>query len=135
MIPEEPTKWNERTVKFRYPAGLRDMYRKGNLFRQWYEQYKEEHFLFDERMLKSRQLPCDGPVKDAIGFHELFAGMRYLDAGYDALWYYRDKAREKAKELLGGDAAVTKLITNLESHPQPPDLLVFCPKTKRFRFV
>lgn len=110
-------------------------YREGKLFRQWYELYKEGHLLFDEKMLKSRQIPHSGPVKNPIGFYELFVGIKYLDAGYDAIWYYRDKAREKAKELLGGDAAAKEIITKYEYKPQPPDLLVFCPKTKRFRFV
>lgn len=135
MVLEKPMDWIERTVEFRYPADFKDRYRNGDLFRRWHERYGAGHLLFDEKMFKSRQIPHSGPVKNAIGFYELFVGIKYLDAGYDALWYYRDRAREKAIELLGGDAAAKEIITKYECKPQPPDLLVYCPKTKRFRFV
>jgi len=131
----KPMNWHQRTVECPYPAALQDEYRKGTLLRQWYERYREGHLLFYEEMKNSDILPYSAPVKDAFGFNELFVGIKYLDAGYEALCHYRNEAREKAKELLGGDAAVKKIITNFESYPQQTDLLVFCPKTNRFRFV
>jgi hypothetical protein len=135
-MSEESVNWVERTVKFPYTAELRVEYRKGKLFRQWYEQYRDGHLLFYEEMFMNAHFPHSGPMNDAFGFHELFVGIKYLEAGYDALWFYRNEACEKkAKELLGGDAAFKKIITNLECGPQPPDLLVFCPETNRFRFV
>jgi hypothetical protein len=71
--------------------------------------------------------------------NELLTGIRYLDAGYEALFFYRqvedERGYQKAFELLGGTEAAEFITPNSESGGRAPDLLVFDPKTNRFRFV
>ncbi len=90
-------------------------------------------------MAKSGQIPHGGPLKNAMFFHELYMGTRYLDAGYEALFFYRrvedDRCYQMAEMLLGSPAAAQIITPNSERGGRPPDLLVFNPKTGAFRFV
>lgn len=136
MSGRAPTTWPESRIE--YPAALRSEYREGRLFRRWREQY-QGHFLFTQRMRQSKQIPHSSALDNAMFFHELFMGTRYLDAGYEALFFYRqveDQAcYDKAEELLGGRAAAQFITPNGETGGRAPDLLVFDRKTGAFRFV
>lgn len=72
-------------------------------------------------------------------FHELFLGTRYLGAGCGALFFYRqvedDACYRKACEILGGDSAAQFITPNNEQGGRAPDLLVYDPRSLRFRFV
>lgn len=107
MTVHEPTHWPEAIHT--YPAALRAAYREGKLFGKWWEQYRGR-YLFTERMLRSRQIPHSGPLQNAWFFHEFYMGTRYLDAGYEVLFFYRrvedDRCYQMAEKLLGGPAAV-----------------------------
>ena len=115
-----------------YPSELRARYREGKLFREWYELHRGT-LLFSDRMLESRQIPHSGPVRDAWFFHELFLGIRYLEAGYGALFYYRqvDDAAcyLKACEILGDEAAAQFIAPNSERGGRAPDLLIDDPRS------
>jgi hypothetical protein len=121
-----------------YPVSLKASYLEGNLFRQWCERY-EGRLLFCDRMLTSCQIPHSGPIKGPMFFHELFLGTQYLDAGYGALFFYRqveDQAcYQKACKLFGGSAAAQFITPNWEKGGRAPDLLIFEPPTGRFWFV
>jgi len=114
------------------------MYRSGLLFQQWRENYRG-HLLFCDRMLFSKQIPHSGPIAHPLFFNELLMGTRYLDAGYEVLFFYRqvedEACYQKACELLGGNAAARFVTPNSERDGRAPDLLVFAPETNRFRFV
>jgi len=131
-----PPIWPE--ARLAYPAALRAEYREGALFGRWRDQY-HGHLLFTERMRRSRQIPHSGPLKNAMFFHELYAGTRYLDMGYEALFFYRlveDRGcYEKAAALLGGQEAARFITPNAEKGGRAPDLLVFDTKTGACRFV
>lgn len=128
--------WPE--IRYTYPPLLEEWYRKGVLFRLWFNLYRG-HLLFDARMFSSRQIPHSGRVKDAYFFHEFFMGTQYLDAGYEALFWYREveskESYKQARALLGGSDAAEFICPNDERTGRPPDLLVFDPRTRAFRFV
>ena len=121
-----------------YPRELRTRYREGKLFREWCEKYSGA-LLFCERMFTSRQIPHSGPIRDAMFFNELFLGTQYLDAGYGALFFYREvedlQCYRKACEILGGEDAAQFITPNSERGGRAPDLLVYDPRSLRFRFV
>jgi hypothetical protein len=122
---------------YAYPEELRDRYRRGKLFREWYEQYRDS-LLFYPRMFESAQIPHSGPIRDPLFFHELFLGTRYLDAGYGALFNYRAVEHmagyEKVCEILG--CAAAEFVTpNNERGGRPPDLLVYDRTSLHFRLV
>jgi hypothetical protein len=121
-----------------YPRGRRDAYREGKLFRHWVETYRGR-MLFCDHMWDSGQIPHSGPVRDAFFFNELFLGTRYLDAGYEVLFYYRqvddETCYQKLCELLGGTVNAQFVAPNSEAGGRAPDLLVFDPQNGRFRFV
>ncbi len=123
---------------YSHPRALKDAYRQGILFRQWLESYKG-HLLFCNRMLSSRQIPHSGPIDNPLFFNEFLMGTKYLDAGYEVLFFYRqvedEACYQKACELLGGTTAAQFVTPNSERDGRAPDLLVFDPKTSRFRFV
>jgi hypothetical protein len=136
MSAKEPGTWPE--VLYAHPAGLKASYVEGSLFRQWCKKY-EGRLLFCDRMLTSGQIPHSGPIRGPMFFHELFLGTQYLDAGYGAVFFYRQvedmACYQKACELLGGSAAAQFITPNWEKGGRAPDLLVFDPPTGRFRFV
>lgn len=131
----EPSNWPEETCT--YPACLREEYREGKLFRKWFEKY-EGHLLFSERMLTSRQIPHSEP-REPRGFHEFYMGTLYIDAGYEAMSFYRrvedEASYAKVCELVGGEAVAQFVAPNSENGGRAPDLIVFEPATSRFRFV
>jgi hypothetical protein len=91
-------------------------------------------------MWRSRQIPHSGPVNGKpLGFGELLVGMKYLDAGYEALFLYRDNedrvAHQMLCDLVGGASAGREIAPNGEKGGRPPDLLVVDRPTRRFRFV
>jgi hypothetical protein len=125
-------------VRLTYASDLRRAYRRGELFPKWRAQYSG-HLLFAPRMLTSQQVPNGRPVRDAHFFHELLVGMLYIDAGYEAIVWYR-KAQDplchrKLCELLGGADAGEFVGSSYEKGGCGPDLLVFHPTTGAFRFV
>jgi hypothetical protein len=128
--------WPE--VHHTYDPALREAYYAGTIFSQWRERYKG-HLLFCSYMNRSRQIPHSGCISRPQGFGELLMGMRYIDAGYDASWYYRDNedsiAHQLLCELVGGAAAARIIAPNGERGGRPPDLLVVHRETRRFRFV
>jgi hypothetical protein len=128
--------WPE--IKYTYPPLLEEWYRKGVLFRLWFNLYRG-HLLFDTRMFSSEQIPHSGPLKNAYFFHEFFMGTQYLDAGYEALFCYREveskESYKQASDLLGGSEAAKFICPNAERGGRPPDLLVFDPQTGALRFV
>lgn len=95
-------------VRYSYPPTLRASYNEGKLFNAWCKRYKG-HYLFCDKMFLSHQIPHSGPLKNTFFFHELFIGTKYLDAGYEVLFFYRqveDQASyRKASEVLGSSAA------------------------------
>jgi hypothetical protein len=66
-------------------------------------------------------------------------GTLYLDAGYEALFFYRkvedEVCHQKAVSVLGGNLAAQFITPNDETGGRAPDLLVLNPLTKHFRFV
>jgi hypothetical protein len=133
------SRWQE--VVFQYPEQLRADYRQGKVLRQWYENY-QGHYLYDDKMLLSNQIPHDGPPppgQGALGFGELYVGGQYIEAGYEVMWRYLRKENQrcyrKLCELLGGEEAVRFVAPDSEAGGRAPDLLVFHPETGRFRFV
>lgn len=138
-MAREGSPWLE--VTFDYPPELRIEYREGNVFKGWYSKY-QKRFLYDDKMLRSRQIPHSGPLspgQGALGFGELFVGNLYLDAGYEVMWRYLPKENrrsyEKVCELLGSEAGGQFLAPDSEVGGRAPDLLVFDPESGRFRFV
>lgn len=135
-MPPETSAWPEAT--YTYPPGLREEYQEGRLFQRWFKKY-QGHLLFCERMFTSRQIPHSGPLKEARGFHEFFMGTLYIDAGYEAMCFYRrvenEACYEQVCKLLGGDAAAQFVAPNSERGGRAPDLIVFELQTSRFRFV
>ena len=129
MLPE---------VRITYASHVRCAYRRGVLFPKWWKRYSD-HLLFVPRMLTSQQVPNGAPVRDAHFFHELLVGMRYIDAGFEAIVWYRKAqdplSHKKLCELLGGAAAGKFVGSSNESGGCGPDLLVFHPTTGAFRFV
>lgn len=123
---------------YTYPRGLRDRYVQGVLFNEWRKRYPDA-LLFCPRMLQSRQIPHSGPISGPMFFNELFLGTQYLDAGYGALFFYReveDRAcYRKAREILGGEDAAQFVTPNSERGGRAPDLLIYDPDSLRFRFV
>jgi hypothetical protein len=128
--------WAE--VHYTYDPALRDGYYAGMLFSQWRERYKG-HLLFCSYMNGSHQIPHSCRIPRPQGFGELLMGMRYIDAGYDASWCYRDNedtiAHQLLCELAGGSEAARIIAPNGEPGGRPPDLLVVHRETGRFRFV
>ena len=100
-------------------------------------------------MWTSRQIPNlyrDPPAQRVCYFHEFYAGLQYLYAGYEVMVWYRaveDRiCYEKACELFGGplheqgNSIAGKFIApNGEREGRAPDLIVFDPATLCFRFV
>ncbi len=98
-------------------------------------------------MWLSKQIPTPYtlPVSQICYFSEFFAGIQYLNAGYDVIvWYRAVEDRicfDKARELLTGHdskeskAAIEYILRNDETEGRPPDLIVFDPHTNCFRFV
>lgn len=121
-----------------YPKELLIRYRKGKLFCEWCQKYSDA-LLFCERMFTSRQIPHSGPIHRTWFFNELFLGTQYLDAGYGALFFYREvedqQCYRKACEILGGEEAAQFITPNNESGGRAPDLLVYDLRSLRFRFV
>jgi hypothetical protein len=136
ISPQESGNWPE--VLYAYPVRLKASYVEGSLFRHWCKKYKGR-LLFCDRMLTSGQIPHSGPIRGPMFFHELYLGTQYLDAGYGAIFFYRQvedvTCYQKACELLGGSAAAQVITPNWERGGRAPDLLVFDPSTGRFRFV
>lgn len=135
ISPKQETHWPE--VRYEYSPDLRTQYKEGKLLSSWVKKYNG-HFLFCDRMLTDPRYPFDKP-KEARGFNELFMAIRYIEAGYEALWYYRkvedNRSYQKLCELLGGDQAGHAIAPNSEKGGTAPDLIVFEPGTGRFRFV
>jgi hypothetical protein len=92
--------------------------------------------LASEATTKQFPVKCPPLKSQTYGFGELFAGIQYLDLGFDDVirrYYHRRlgyESYEKAAKILGIPAA--KFICR--PHPQPPDLFVF-DKKGRFFFV
>lgn len=122
----------------RYDPALKDAYRDGTLFPQLVQKYPG-HLMFCARARSNRQVPYGRPLRKCWFFSEVLVGTRYLDAGYEVLWYYRqveDEASYRmACELFGGPTAAQLIIPNSERYGQAPDLIVFDRRSKRFRFV
>lgn len=121
-----------------YPADLRARYIDGSLFQEWWERY-EGALLFCPKMRTSRQVPHSGPIKTPMFFNELYLGTQYLDAGFGALFFYRQAEDEAgyrmACDVLGGDAAAQAITPNSERGGRAPDLLVYDRATLQFRFI
>jgi hypothetical protein len=140
--------WPE--VTWFYPAEVKAVYYAGTLLREWFNKYPplsaanpNGHYLFRDKMLMGRDMPHSGPMKGACFFREFYMGMQYLDAGYEAMVYQREVEDgvcfRKACELFGdtGGCAVAGkfIVPNDETGGRAPDLIVFKPGTKLFRFV
>jgi hypothetical protein len=140
--------WPE--VTWFYPAEIKAAYYAGTLFHEWFNKYPplssanlNGHYLFRYKMLKGRDMPHSGPMKGACFFREFYMGMQYLDAGYEALVYHRrvedEACFQKACELFGDADGCTDageyIVPNDETGGRAPDLIVFKPGTKLFRFV
>jgi len=129
--------WPE--AEYFYSPVVRESYRQGIQFCIWADRYAG-HWLFNERMFRSKQIPHGAPNPNECRFvNEFFMGTLYLDAGFEVLNFYRAvehrPSYEKAKELLGGREAIEFINPNGEKRGRPPDLLVFNDQTKEFRFV
>jgi hypothetical protein len=123
-----------------YPPADRELYRQGKLYSRWRRKYRKSTLFLE--MLESEATTKHFPVKcpplksQTYGFGELFAGIQYLDLGFEDVnryYYYCHRgydSYEKAIEILGIRAA--EFICR--PHPQPPDLFVF-DKKRRFFFV
>ncbi len=135
ILLKQETHWPE--VRCEYSPDLRTQYKEGKLLSSWVKKYNGR-FLFCERMLADPRYPRDKPA-EVRGFNELFMAIRYIEAGYEVLWYYRkvedERSYQKLCQLLGGDEAVHAIAPNSEQGGMPPDLIVFEPGTGRFRFV
>lgn len=122
----------------RYDPAMKESYRDGSLVPQLVAKYPE-HLMFCARARTNRQVPFGRPLQKCWFFSEVLTGTRYLEAGYEVLWYYRqieDQASYRmACDLFGGPAAAQLIIPNSERHGQAPDLIVFDRNSKRFRFV
>jgi hypothetical protein len=142
--------WPE--VTFLYPPEVEAAYYAGTLFRQWFDKYPpltperpDGHYLFRDRMIfrkkgkLGRDMPHSGPVKAPCFFREFYTAMQYLDAGYEAMVYHRKVEDpvcfEKACELFGGNEAGESIVPNWERKGRCPDLIIFKPGRKLFRFV
>jgi hypothetical protein len=140
--------WPE--ITWFYPPKIKAAYYAGTLFREWFNKYPplsgsnpNGHYLFRDRMLKGRDMPHSGPMKGACFFREFYMGMQYLDAGYEAMVYHREVEDElcfrKACELFGDAVgcrnAADNIVPNDETGGRAPDLIVFKPGTRLFRFV
>src|ERR1700732_1617282 len=128
----------ERTLT--YPPGDRELYRQGKLYSRWRRKYRKSTLFLE--MLESEATTKHFPVKcpplksQTYGFGEFFAGIQYLDLGFEDVnryYYYCHPgydSYEKAVKILGPGAA--EFI--YRPHPQPPDLFVV-DKKGRFFFV
>lgn len=140
--------WPE--VTWFYPTEIKAAYYAGTLFREWFNKYPplspanlNGHYLFRDKMLKGRDMPHSGPMKGACFFREFYMGMQYLNAGYEAMVYHRrvedEACFQKACELFGdADGCMDAgdfIVPNDEIGGRAPDLIVFKPGTKLFRFV
>ena len=123
---------------FKYDPAVEAMYDEGKQFTRWWDQYCG-HFLFCRRMLGSKEIPHSGPLRHTYFFNEFFIGTQYLDAGYEALVFYRkvedEACYQKVTELFGGIAAAQFIAPNGEKGGRAPDLIIFDPRTNNFRFV
>jgi hypothetical protein len=114
-----------------------------NKYPPWSAANPNGDYLFRDRMLLGRDMPHSGPMKGACFFREFYMGMQYLDAGYEAMVYHRkvddEVCFQKACELFGGadgcTAAGDFIVPNNEIGGRAPDLIIFKPGTKLFRFV
>src|ERR1700730_2800572 len=140
--------WPE--VTWFYSPEIKAAYYAGTLFREWFNKYPplsvaapNWHYLFREKMLHGRDMPHSGPMEGACFFREFFMGMQYLDAGYEAMVYHREVEDavcfRKACELFGDADGCTDagkyIVPKDETGGRAPDLIVFKPGTKLFRFV
>jgi hypothetical protein len=103
----------ERTLT--YPPADYELYREGNLYSQWKRRYRKSTLFL--AMLESEETQEQFPVQSShrlrsiYGFGELFAGVHYLDRGFedaDRYYYYCHPgydSYEKAVEILGPQAA------------------------------
>jgi hypothetical protein len=114
----------ERTLI--YPPADRELYRKGKLYSRWLRKYRKRT-LFLEIPATTKQFPikCPPLKSQTYGFGELFAGVHYLELGYEVVRHHWGKRWNcpgylKAVEILGKEAA--DFIAR--EHPQPPDLFV-----------
>jgi hypothetical protein len=145
---QDSTTWPE--VTWFYPPEIKAAYYAGTLFRKWFKKYPplmpttpNGHYLFRDKMLHGRDMPHSGPMKGACFFREFYVAMQYLDAGYEALVYHREVEDKlcflKACELFGDTGGRTDagkfIVPNDETGGRAPDLIVFKPETKLFRFV
>jgi hypothetical protein len=141
-------RWPE--VIWFYPPEIKAAYYAGTLFREWFKKYPplapthpKGHHLFRDRMFSGRDIPHSGPIKYCSYFHEFYVRTQYLDAGYDVLFYQRKVedpvCYRKACELFGDVDGCTDagqfIVPNREDGGRAPDLIVFKPGTKLFRFV
>ena len=140
--------WPE--VTWFYLPEIKAAYYAGTLFREWFNKYPpwspttpNGHYLFRNRMRLGHDIPHSGPIRDPGFFHEFYTGIQYLDAGYEAMLYQRKVEDElcflKACELFGDADGCTdagqRIVPNDETGGRAPDLIVFKPGTKLFRFV
>jgi hypothetical protein len=145
---EYTMEWPE--VTWFYPPEVKAAYYAGTLFSEWFNKYPplsatkpNGHYLFRDKMLLGHDMPHSGPMKGACFFREFYTGMQYLDAGYEAMVYQRKVEDElcfqKACELFGDIDGCTDagkfIVPNDETGGRAPDLIVFKPGTKLFRFV
>jgi hypothetical protein len=145
--------WPE--VTFFYPPEVEAAYYAGTLFWQWFDKYPpltperpDGHYLFRDRMIfrkkgkLGRDMPHSGPMTGACYFPELYMGMKYLDAGYEAMVYHRKVEDpvcfDKACELFGDTDGRTEggefIAPNKEEGGRCPDLIIFKPGDKTISF-
>jgi len=122
-----------------YPPAHRELYLKGILYRRWKRKYGRTRIFLELQEVEAttKQIPVKSPPlkSQTYGFGELFAGIHYLDLGYEVIRDHWGKRWNcpgymKAVEILGQQVA--DFICR--EHPQPPDLFVFDRKG-RFFFV
>jgi len=125
----------ERTLT--YPRADQALYLKGVLYSRWKRKYGQTPMFLEilEVERTTKQIPVKSPPlkSQTYGFGELFAGIHYLNLGYDVIRDHWGKRWNcpgyvKAVEILGKKGAD---FIGRES-PQPPDLLVIDHKNRFF---